>query len=293
MDNQHLSQHFKAGDIIAYYNDPDNAQHHATSFGKMIETAQRAFWWWSRRVDSRITHISMIDKFDSEVPAPGYTWLKIYDILLNKEVARRTFEHNYAFKVFRLRSNKKIHPNFTAQQLANKAIEIVRQCVGVPYRLRTAFEVFSDWYNREGNEPGLEYTKWLVERFRINLHDQSIHLDKKQDGVICPELVLGSYQIAWLMLVGEEATNQPLPDWLNFHVHCTPAGLSNFLEKNEYFEAVSPEYLDELRYSGKADPRDLESPAYVSKTLLLSRRGESSRVLTAIRPTQADSPTPF
>ncbi len=272
MQNQELTQHFKPGDIIAYYNHPDNAPHHRTFFGRVIETAQWVFWGGSKSVDTRVTHISMIDDFDSEDPEPGYTWLKIYDILLNKEVARRTFEHNYAFKVFRLRAEKQIHPNFTAEQLAKKAVEIVRQCLGVPYKRRTALEVFFDWHNREGKLPDSDYPAWLVERFKANLEDQSVCLDKEQDGVICPELVLGSYQIAWLMLSGEEAVNYPLPEWLNFHAQCTPAGLSAFLEKNEYFEAVSPEYLEELRYSGRADPRDLDSAAYVQKTWLLSQR---------------------
>jgi hypothetical protein len=270
-DHQHLLRHFKSGDILAYRNHPDNAPHHTTVFGKVIELVQSAFWWWSGNVDTHVTHFSLIEKFDRRRAQPGFTRLNIVDTLLDKKVEKRFLEHNYDFMVFRLRRDQFIHQEFTVQELVDQAMMIARHLIGVPYNRWTALQVFTDWSNREGKKLDEQYTAELIERFQIDLSNRTFSIDKDEERMICPEVVLGSYQIAWLLLAGESARNQPLPDWLNFHMHCSPAGLANFLTHNTHFQKIASEHIEALRYSGAPDPRDEASPRYVQNMMRLSQ----------------------
>lgn len=269
MPTQKIAEHFNPGDIITFYNDPDNAPHHTTLFGKLIQFVQSIFWKYSEDIDPRVTHLSLVDKVaeDDEVIEDGYTPLWTIDILIGQVVHRKKLEHNFATHVYRLHPEKTIHSSFTPQDLSKKAHEVATALLGVPYRQSTILDVFYNWSHKEGRRPGPEYTRWLVKRFQINVRAQSFGVNTKEDGFVCAEFVLGSYQIAYLLLAGNEALNQALPDWLNFHMHTTPAGLAQFFSKNEYFEKVPAEHINTLRYSGRPHPGDWGSSTYVLRYL--------------------------
>lgn len=252
-------KHFPSGSILAYYRDPHNAPHHTTWFGALIAYAQSFF----PDVDPNATHISLIHKVIPGEPQEGFTNLLLFDTLKDQYVAVRYVEHNYAYDIYTLRRDRPIHKSFTPDQLAEKAIEIAKQFLGMPYKRATLLEVIF-----RPKKPNESYVKDLCERFSISVEDGLLELDTINDGFICSEFVLACYQIAWIMLdarANHGVMPTELPDWLNIHYQSTPAEVAHWLSKNRQFELVPPDCTYELRCSGKPDPRDNKPPEAVVK----------------------------
>jgi hypothetical protein len=264
----------KSGDILAYYNHEDNPYHHRTylfgylEIGKLIELGQWRYLYWA---DPKVTHVSLVKGHSDEVAKSGQAPVDLIDILKGKRVEVRPLEHNYAYWVFRLKREKNIHPNFSPEDLAEKSTEVAQQFEGREYNYSHIGSVLM-----HEPIPDRYYLQSLVDRFNIDFEDKTFGL-KNGDKLICAELIVLSYQIAWLLLAGPEAVNQPLPAFLNIHYLCTPSRVTQFFADSEYFDEVPAAHIHELRYSGTPDPRDSQMPNYVNNRLLMKGYRENRK----------------
>jgi hypothetical protein len=194
------------------------------------------------------------------------------DISKGSRVKTRDLEHNYAYWVFRLNRDKDIHSSFTAEELAQKSIKVAQQFEEREYNYSHIGSVL--WHEPT---PDRYYLQSLVDRFEINFNNKTFNI-KNDDKLICAELIVLSYQIAWLLLAGKEAVDQPLPSFLNIHHLCVPSRITQFFADSEYFDEVSARQIFEMRYSGTPDPRDSLMANYsVNKRLIMKGYREARK----------------
>lgn len=264
----------KSGDILSYYNHADNPYHHRTylfgyfEVGKLIELGQWRYMYWA---DPKVTHVSLVKGHTDQVAKSGQAPVDLVDILKGKRVGVRPLEHNYAYWVFRLKPDKHIHSEFSPQELAEKSTEVAQQFEGREYHYGHIGSVLM-----HEPTPDQNYLRSLVERFDINFETKTFRI-KNNDKFICAELIVLSYQIAWLLLAGPEAVNQPLPSFLNIHYLCTPSRVTQFFADSEYFDEVPAGQIYQMRYSGTPDPRDFLMHNYVNNRCIMKGYKELRR----------------
>jgi hypothetical protein len=248
---------FPAGSIVLYFVRENNAPHHSTLTGRLIQVVQS----FHKFPDPSCTHAGMISGFGTETPKDGNTQLHAWEILQGGTAGDRVVERHYAIEVYKLKDGhilKNMGPRITSEDLAKMASTVAKQFTGVPYDHSKLAKVA---LNMPRDITGkIEYVKGICKKFDIDLVNRTFTVDPKRHTLICPELVITSYQIAWILLLGPQAVHEPMPDFLNIHAHCTVAELTNFLRNNHFYEPVDPVATHQLMYSGTRHPNDPPDP---------------------------------
>lgn len=249
------------GDILGYRRQEDNAPHHMSFWGKVIDVCQKVMFfksWMFNTVDPSVTHLCLVQGQIPEphIPAPGHTSMFTVDAIMPTGVIERSVEHNYQCRAFHLRDDFVPHENFTSQQLREKAVDIALLFLKLPYNRDSAVRVLFSFARLSG----VEYTQWLVKHFKL---EDGVNPTPPAEGLFCVELALCSFQIAYLLMAGEQAKNEPLPAWLDINARSSPAHAIHFLSSHpEAYKEHPPESMLLLRYEGTPHVNDLNDENY-------------------------------
>jgi hypothetical protein len=245
-----LEAEFRPGDIVVFHDDDkDNPSYHYSRAGRLVRYAQSFY----SNGDPTVIHVGLIHEVNRENPKPGETDMLIIDALIGTGVDIRPLIRNYKISVFRLKEGI---PGFDSAEIARTARDVALQCKGMDYSKWRCWEVFQARSTREESILNEQYPQWLSNRLLFDPVRKTIYPDTIGDGMMCAELVITSYQMAWLKLADNHANTQIPPPWIRLHAHSRPANLFEFLSTSGFYERINPEAVRQLRYSGIPDPRD-------------------------------------
>ena len=246
---------FRPGGIISYVIRKNNAPHHSTLTGQLIRYNQS----FRPSLNPNITHVGVINYMGTETPEEGKTQLHAIEILKGGKAGDRIVERNYGIEGDMLKKNLVLnaHPRITSENFMKKALEVAKGFSGVSYDLSTLIEVA---FSPKNVRVDANYTKEVCKKYNIDSVKGTFTVDTAKHTFICPELVVTSYQIAWLILAGPEAANKPFPDFINIHARCSADGLVSFMRTNDHYEHVRLEDAHALMYSGTPHPNDPPDP---------------------------------
>jgi hypothetical protein len=250
MKNEMLETHFQVGDIVVFHDDDvDNPPFHYSRPGRLVRYAQSFY----AHGDPTVIHVGLIHRVNPEKPKPGETDMLIIDALIGSGVDIRPLIRNYKISVFRLKPGI---VGFDSAKIARTAHDVALKCKGMDYSKWNCWQVFQARLTREDSELNEQYPQWLSSRLLFDPNRKTIYPDTITDGMMCAELVITSYQMAWLLLADKEANTQIPPDWIHLHAHSRPANLFEFLKTSGFYDHIAPEPTRLLRYSGIPDPED-------------------------------------
>ena len=244
---------FRPGGVISYDMRPENGEHHVTTMGKAVFYNQS---FHPFRLPS-VTHVGVINCIGTEIPAPGLTQLHAIEILQGGIAGDRVVERNYGLNADILKENLVLseNPRIMSDDFLKTALEVAKRFTGVSYDLNTALK--TAFFPQRNVKTDAAYTQALCKQYNIDPANGTFTIDTSKHKVICSELVVTSYQIAWLLMAGPDAANKPFPAFIDIHARCAAAGLIEFMRDHpEYYECVSLETTHQLMYSGTPHPND-------------------------------------
>lgn len=258
MHKEFLEEHFKPGDIVVFRN-IDNPPFHESLATKFLHFLQSV----TEIGDPSAIHVGLIVGYNSNPAAPGDTEMLIIDSMpfpMNekdtKGVAIRPLVRNYTIEVYRLNPSIKIE-SATSQQIAEKALEIANEFIGMGYSIAHCRETHTYRDNRSNTELTEFYSGWLQVQHLFDPTKKTIFPNRIDDGVNCSEFVITCYQLAALMLNSNVHAYQELqPEWIRLHAHSSPAKLHDFLKHSKFFDKIGDEPTRILRFSGQPHPED-------------------------------------
>lgn len=266
---------FKPGDMLVARVNEDNADYLKTKFGPLIKSMQQRYF---PNVDSDNTHLAMLTEFipEGDTPPDGFTPAMVFDTIIDAPTGATIhhLERNYEVLVARFKPGVELQAGISSDALAAKAVEVIQSFQGMRYYHSTVAYVMFDMFKRwaTGYLMNDTYVAELITRFGIDFDNNECRPDKAHDHMICIEIVIASYQIAWLLLAGKEAANQPLPNFLNIHHRSTPGQLVKHFEAYpDIFDIVDADKCIELIQTGskhETEPPD-NTPKIKSRRLQL------------------------
>lgn len=259
LSTEEMEKLVKRGNIVLTYRRPGNAEHHSTAFGMFITWTQFPFY---EPEAATTTHASLVSGIEHQKNAPsGFIPIKIWQTFRGDIVHEAYVERDYAIDLYALdpHVHLSLSPDITGAMLSAKAHEIAATMKGIPYSNINLLNTFITRHSIDD----VHYVEWLVDRFGIDFENKTIRF-KPNEAIMCVELVILSYQIAWVLLEGPSSVGKHLPDPINVHCFCSPAEFKTFLDSRHEWKRLSPSQTHQLRYSGTRHEKDPEiDPPYV------------------------------
>jgi hypothetical protein len=292
MTADELHKHFKAGDIVFFF-DKNNPDYLQSRTAQLLRWAQGFF----EVGDNSTVHVGLILGLNPHPVQQGETPFLIIDSMpvpINEKdkagVNIRPLIRNYSIEIFRLKAG--VSP-VDSSKIANTAVKLAQQFIGMGYSFRRCQEVFTFRSQRENTELNEYYTRDFCKKHLFDPKNKTIEPDLISYGMNCSEAVITWYQLAVLMHSEASIAQEQLPSYVGIHAHASPAKLHHFMLNSGFYEKISIEATRTLRFSGRPDPRDhsMAIVEYIDPAILAAQPQTWTQWITSALPTFSITPT--